>query len=146
MRYRIRAAALVPRQPGNIIGDGKQLLHITTLSVAQDREIATRSGVPNDQQLSMGYRTTSLFSLAARSVGEAPLFLEEHYRSHKAIITFSNDLFYGSRLIILTDEGAEESSAPVRWVQVAGEARRGPRGRASSTMRRSRPWCAWSRN
>ena len=111
-----------------IIGDGKQLLHITTLSVAQDREIATRSGVPNDQQLSMGYRTTSLFSLAARSVGEAPLFLEEHYRSHKAIITFSNDLFYGSRLIILTDEGAEESSAPVRWVQVAGEARRGPRG------------------
>ena len=87
-----------------------------------------------------GTRRRACSLLAARSVGEAPIFLEEHYRSHKAIITFSNDLFYGSRLIILTDEGAEESSAPVRWVQVAGEALAEVRAaRALSTMQRSPP-------
>lgn len=111
-----------------IIGDRNQLIHVSTLPASQDALLAKHHSLSDADALSMGYRATSLFGLAARRVGEDPIFLEEHYRSHRAIITFSNDLFYGSRLIVLTD-GAKPLDGPaVRWVDAPGVFAKGPRG------------------
>ncbi|MGH2656737.1 MAG: AAA domain-containing protein [Actinomycetota bacterium] len=111
-----------------IIGDRNQLIHVSTLQRGQDEALAKHHGISDEDYLTLGYRLTSLFGLAARRVGEDPLFLEEHYRSHRSIITFSNDLFYGSRLVILTDQGDVEGVSAVRWVDVRGSFSRGPRG------------------
>lgn len=111
-----------------IIGDRNQLIHVSTLPRSQEQALAGHHELEDDDALSMGYRSTSLFGLSARRVGEDPIFLEEHYRSHRAIITFSNDLFYGSRLIVLTDEGQALDGPAVNWVDVPGTFARGPRG------------------
>ena len=111
-----------------IIGDRNQLIHVSTLPASQDEVFAKHHGLTDDDFMSMGYRVTSLFGVAARRVGEDPVFLEEHYRSHRAIITFSNDLFYGSRLIILTEQGDRLDGPAVRWIDVSGSFSKGPRG------------------
>lgn len=111
-----------------VIGDRNQLIHVSTLPHGLDQALASKHGVSDSDFLSMGYRATSLFGAAARRVGEDPIFLEEHYRSHRAIITFSNDLFYGSRLIVLTDDGDRVDGPAVRWVDVRGTFGKGPRG------------------
>lgn len=113
-----------------IIGDPKQLTHITSLREATEESIARRFGLAPDELVEFSYRTRSLFGLASARVGERPLFLDQHFRSHPAIITFSNDHFYGSRLMILTDESRSLPGPAVRWIHIPGEFRRGPRGRS----------------
>lgn len=113
-----------------IIGDPKQLIHVTSLDEQTEDRIAKRFGLTSEEQLAFSYRARSLFGLASARVGEAPLFLNQHFRSHPAIITFSNDHFYGSRLVILSDASSTLPGPAVRWVHVPGEFRRGPHGRS----------------
>lgn len=113
-----------------IIGDPKQLIHVTSLGERVEDRIATRHGLTDEERITFSYRARSLFGLASTRVGEAPLFLDQHFRSHPAIITFSNDHFYGSRLVILSDPSRGLPGPAVRWVHVPGEFRRGPRGRS----------------
>lgn len=113
-----------------IIGDPNQLIHVTSLSQAAEERIANRYGLTDDERVTFSYRGRSLFGLASARVGELPLFLDQHFRCHPSIITFSNDHFYGSRLLILTDPSGPLPGSAVRWVHVTGEFRRGPRGRS----------------
>ncbi|NSW84479.1 MAG: AAA family ATPase [Syntrophothermus sp.] len=113
-----------------IIGDPKQLTHITSLREAAEENLARRFGLTPDDLLVFSYRSRSLFGLASARVGEKPLFLDQHFRSHPAIITFSNDHFYGSRLLVLTDESQLQPGPAVRWINIPGQFRRGPRGRS----------------
>lgn len=113
-----------------IIGDPRQLIHVTSLTEQAEQALASRFGLSPAEHLAYSYRERSLFALAAGRVGEAPLFLDQHFRSHPAIITFSNDHFYGSRLVILTEEGQADREPAVQWVHVTGEFRRGPGGRS----------------
>ncbi|MDR7450010.1 MAG: AAA domain-containing protein [Armatimonadota bacterium] len=114
-----------------IIGDPKQLIHVTSLGEWAEDRIATRHGLTDEERITFSYRTRSLFGLASARVGETPLFLDQHFRCHPAIITFSNDHFYGSRLVILSDPSRGLAGPAVRWVHVPGEFRRGPRGRSA---------------
>src|SRR5690606_32570858 len=75
------------------------------------------------------YVRHSLFDAAARANREAgrgdPVFLEEHYRSHPAIIDFSNRQFYGGRLTVRTDLAKLTRRVPVEgqgvyWHDVQG--------------------------
>ena len=113
-----------------VIGDRHQLIHVSNLRESQDQELARSVGLTGDQYLNLGYRSVSLFDLAARLVGERQLLLEEHYRSREAIIRFSNDLFYGSRLIIRT-KGEEDPRDPALvWQEVQGKVSRGKSGKS----------------
>jgi len=89
-----------------IIGDPKQLKHISLLKQSQDKKLAAENKVES-LFLDYSYSKNSLYDLAERNIrskNEQPILLNEHYRSHPDIIDFSNKFFYEQKLNILTDE------------------------------------------
>ncbi len=127
------ASALPLLARGNramIVGDRRQLIHITSLGRAREHRIADRWGLDHDQVDEFSYRKRSCFGLAASRVAEAPVFLDLHFRSHPAIIGFSNTEFYGGRLELCSDSRPPNDLPAVEWVRVSGDSRRGPRGRS----------------
>lgn len=113
-----------------VIGDNRQLIHVASLRPRQDEELARHHGIDESTFLDMKYSAVSLFDVAARRVDEQPIFLDEHYRSREAIIRFSNDLFYGSRLVIRTPQEDPSEAAAVSWVEATGPVIRGKSGRS----------------
>lgn len=85
-----------------IIGDPKQLRHVTTIQDLANQGAAAKCGV---DLTAYNYAKQSLYDLAQRSVGNKPgvLLLNHHYRSDERIISFSNKHFYNERLFIKTD-------------------------------------------
>jgi very-short-patch-repair endonuclease len=87
-----------------IIGDPRQLRHISALSPEEEEILAAAHGVEHLLQ-SWSYRQCSLFAAARRSAiarGAVPALLAEHYRSHPAIVDFPNRWIYQGRLIVRT--------------------------------------------
>ena len=90
-----------------IIGDPYQLKHISLLTDAQDRSLATVNHLPEQIHNSLSYTTHSLYDCGEqliRTRNETPLLLNEHYRCHSDIVSFSNQYYYGQKLTIATDE------------------------------------------
>lgn len=90
-----------------IIGDPFQLKHISLLTETQDRLLAASHHVPEHIHTAFSYQKHSLYDLAEhifRTQGETPLLLNEHYRCHPDIVSFSNEYYYGRNLMIATDE------------------------------------------
>ncbi len=85
-----------------IIGDPKQLRHVTTIQDTANQGAAGKYGVDPSVY---NYAKQSLYDLAERSVGSKPgvILLNQHYRSDEKIISFSNKHFYNERLFIKTD-------------------------------------------
>lgn len=85
-----------------IIGDPKQLRHISNIQSKPHEEIALKNGI---DIVSYNFRDKSLYDLAQRSVGTNPgvILLNEHYRSDERIISFSNQYYYNGELQIKTD-------------------------------------------
>jgi very-short-patch-repair endonuclease/RecA/RadA recombinase len=120
-----------------IIGDAKQLIHVTPLSSGMEQALAHDAELSAEELNDFSYRKVSLFGLAEHSLrtDQGVVFLDEHYRSHPQIIEFSNALFYGRRLKVYTPpekllvpvDGAHPA---VRWVQVEGTCVRPPSGSA----------------
>ncbi len=87
-----------------IIGDSRQLRHISALSSAEEETLAAETGVEH-LVARWSYRRRSLFAAAAESAtlrGGQPALLAEHYRCHPAIIEFPNRALYQGRLIVRT--------------------------------------------
>lgn len=110
-----------------IIGDPKQLKHISILRESQDKSIASEKNIEN-LFLDFSYTKNSLYDLAERTIkekNELPILLNEHYRSHPDIISFSNKYFYERKLNILTDENNLISEKYVKkrisWNDVKGK-------------------------
>jgi hypothetical protein len=90
-----------------IIGDPHQLRHISLLTETQDRTLAATFSLADDWFSDFSYTKHSLYDLAeqvAHGHHEHPVLLNEHYRCHPDIISFSNDHYYGRKLTIATDE------------------------------------------
>ncbi len=113
-----------------IIGDQQQLIHIASLSQGRERIIARRSGLTDAQAREFSYIDMSCFALAALRVSPGPVFLDLHFRSHPAIISFSNKRFYGGRLELCSKATAPKGKRAVEWVPVIGESKRGPDGKS----------------
>ncbi|MDD5472804.1 MAG: AAA domain-containing protein [Candidatus Methanoperedens sp.] len=111
-----------------IIGDPKQLKNISTLNENIERKLANSVGV-EEFYVDFSYCKNSLYDLferTIRTVNEPVIFLNEHYRCHKDIISYSNIHFYGEKLNILTDEAALFSdedlfSKGISWINVKGK-------------------------
>jgi len=89
-----------------IIGDPKQLKHISLLNQEQDEQIAEDNNVKNLFN-DYSYTKNSLYDLAEKICIDnryEPILLNEHYRCSRGIITFSNENFYDNLLHVLTDE------------------------------------------
>lgn len=90
-----------------IIGDPQQLKHISQLTETQDKSLATTNGVTDEMFYVMSYTKYSLYDLVEHVIqthDEDPLLLNEHYRCHREIVSFSNQYYYGQQLTIATDE------------------------------------------
>jgi hypothetical protein len=87
-----------------IIGDPRQLRHISALSPGEEAALAAEHGVEHLLP-SWSYRRRSLFAAAEQSAtarGGEPALLAEHYRCHPAIVEFPNRWIYQGRLIVRT--------------------------------------------
>ncbi len=118
-----------------VIGDPKQLRHITSLSMSQDRQLLEKADL---QELGYGwaYAANSLFDLAqGLCPKKSQVILRDHHRSRREIIEFSNECFYAEaplrvataydRLVPLPDD-----QPAVRWINVVGEVHRPANGGA----------------
>lgn len=98
-----------------IIGDRKQLRHITSIRKEAEREIAQRAGAGRFLP-KWSYVNRSLYDVAEHVMkerGGRPTLLRRHYRSHPAIIGFSNQQFYAGRLQPV--RAADSFPAPEKW-------------------------------
>lgn len=107
-----------------IIGDVKQLSHISTLAEGQDKILLEKHRLLGDSP-HWGYSYQSLFDLGATQVsGDNLVTLVEHHRSHADIINFANQEFYEKRLQVATKyeflKTPAETEPGVRWVDIKG--------------------------
>jgi len=110
-----------------IIGDPKQLKHISLLRETEDKKIASENNL-SELYLDYAFSKNSLYDLSERIIknkDKVPVLLNQHYRSHKDIIGFSNEYFYEKKLNIMTDETKlipRKIYPPgIKWVDVKGK-------------------------
>ncbi len=115
-----------------IIGDPQQLKFITTLKTNTEQKIASTKGIFEFYSDAFSYCKNSIFDLSERtinSVNDPVIFLDEHYRCHPDLISYSNKYFYGEQLNILTDESALYSdpdlSQGITWKNIKGKTQYG---------------------
>jgi superfamily I DNA and/or RNA helicase/very-short-patch-repair endonuclease len=106
-----------------IIGDNKQLSHISTISTNQDIQLLEKYNL-GEKNLIWSYVGNSLFGLA-QSICEHKhiITLKDHHRSHNDIIDFSNNEFYGGQLRVATNYKKLRSinkEPSLRWENVDG--------------------------
>lgn len=82
-----------------IIGDPKQLRHISFLSRSMEKKLIEKYGLGN-----MKHRDQSILDLFLEKISSQAqiTFLNEHFRSLPDIISFSNQKFYNESLLIMT--------------------------------------------
>lgn len=91
-----------------IVGDDKQLPHLSFLEKAKEQSFLSQYNIPDKYQLMWRFRTNSMFDLA-NYYSTNPVLLDEHFRSSYPIIQFSNQEFYGNRIRIMTkDAGTDD--------------------------------------
>lgn len=84
-----------------IVGDDKQLTHLSFLENAKEQSFAVQYDIPEKYRLVWSFRTNSMFDLA-NYYSVAPVLLDEHFRSLAPVIDFSNKEFYDGHLRIMT--------------------------------------------
>lgn len=108
-----------------IIGDDKQLQHISGIPRGQDQQLLVKYNLVKDFS-GWSYSFKSLFSLAnAFANPENIIDLREHHRSHADIIEFSNNHFYEGKLRVATRynnlKTPRNQDVGVRWINAAGK-------------------------
>jgi len=86
-----------------IVGDDKQLSHLSFLEKAKEQSFLSQYNIPNRYQLMWRFRTNSIFDVA-NFYSSNPILLDEHFRSLPPIINFSNKEFYGNRIKVINKE------------------------------------------
>ncbi|MBN1861791.1 MAG: AAA family ATPase [Candidatus Thermoplasmatota archaeon] len=90
-----------------IIGDPYQLRHISLIPEQHDKELAEKNNIDEDLYKESSYTKNSLYDFAEKITkknNDTPLLLNEHYRCHPDIVSFSNEYYYEKKLTISTDE------------------------------------------
>jgi len=98
-----------------IVGDDKQLPHLSFLEKAKEQSFLSQYGIPEKYQLMWRFRTNSMFDLADYYSMNS-VMLDEHFRSLPPIINFSNDEFYASRMRIMKKDINDEKVIELVYV------------------------------
>jgi very-short-patch-repair endonuclease len=109
-----------------VIGDPKQLRHISSISDQQDTQLLEKYSLL-EGHARFAYATMSLFDLANATCGPKDIVaLRDHHRSHSHIIEFSNQEYYEGRLRVATKYDRLKTPTPnqaaVRWIDIRGSA------------------------
>lgn len=107
-----------------IIGDEKQLNHITSINEKQNIQLLSKYELA-EGFLNWGYTSNSLFALAqSLCSSEDIILLKDHHRSHAHIITYSNKQFYGGYLRVATNYTklkTLKNENVIRWIDIKGK-------------------------
>ncbi len=111
-----------------IIGDTRQLQHVTHIERRRDQELQA-ARAPSLVEPIFAYSQNSLFDLTiSRGAIGHVIQLRDHYRSHTDIVGFSNHRWYQDSLRVWTDYSRlvapPDGRYGVRWTHVAGRAQR----------------------
>ncbi|MCM1266061.1 MAG: DNA2/NAM7 family helicase, partial [Candidatus Gastranaerophilales bacterium] len=112
-----------------IIGDPKQLSHITNIRLSDEKNLRIKHKF-SVEDARFSYVINSLYNIAEGVVNshEEIISLKEHYRSNCDIINFSNREFYNNSLRIATSVNDlhffNEIAHPIIWKNVVGESMR----------------------
>lgn len=90
-----------------IVGDDKQLPHLSFLESAKEQSFMSKYEVADRYQLMWRFRTNSMFDIA-NYYSMKPVLLDEHFRSMPPIINFSNKEFYGNRIRVMKQDDPNE--------------------------------------
>lgn len=90
-----------------IVGDDKQLPHLSFLEKAKEQSFLSQYGIPEKYQLMWRFRTNSMFDLADYYSMNS-VMLDEHFRSLPPIIEFSNREFYGGRMRVMKKDISDD--------------------------------------
>jgi len=117
---------LVRAKRAVIIGDEKQLTHVSNISKVDDQQIQARCNLSDTSDQRYLYSEYSLFDLAKSTVSMSGHYvsLRDHFRSRAEIIAFSNKAFYGDRLRVWTDYRQLKQTGTVEgicWHDVNGQ-------------------------
>lgn len=105
-----------------VTGDPQQLRHLSFLSQERQASLMARHGVNPQLQEHIDYREQSLLDVVSARIKsqEQVVFLNEHYRSTPAIISFSNAHFYDNALHIMTAVPGADREAAIILRRCAG--------------------------
>jgi len=105
-----------------VVGDPKQLRHLSFLSGTQQQKFAKQYKIDHLPQKKIDYRNGSLLDLISSTLQSQKQvhFLDEHYRSMPDIINFSNQHFYENRLKIMTANPISKKEKSVFQHPVSG--------------------------
>lgn len=121
-----------------IIGDPKQLSHISALQKGQDQQFLEKFNlIPDYAQWAYSYN--SLYDLASGLISKNDVInLRDHHRSHSDIIEFSNQEFYEGNLRVATNYDSlkflESNKSGIRWINVVGKVKRPSLGGAENEI------------
>ena len=98
-----------------IVGDDKQLPHLSFLEKAKEQSFLNQYNIEDRYQLLWRFRTNSMFDVA-NYYSTTPTLLDEHFRSPKPVIEFSNREFYGGRIKVM--KPYFDTVSPVEVIEV----------------------------
>ena len=106
-----------------IVGDPKQLRHISFLSTHRQEQLLKQYNLPPEDIYDLDYRNRSLldFTLDQMENQRDIHFLNEHYRSLPDLINFSNQRFYDSAISLMTDTPTAKTEGNLHLVPVNGK-------------------------
>jgi len=112
-----------------VVGDDKQLPHLSFLEKAKEQSFMNQYGIPNKYQLMWRFRTNSMFDVSDYYSMNS-IMLDEHFRCLPPIIDFSNEEFYGGRMRIMRKDKVGDKV--LELVQV-------PEGKVDNNITRNLP-------
>ncbi len=104
-----------------VVGDPKQLKHVSFLSSSSMENVALDLGLVHDVDV-FNYRKNSFLDYVIQRVNTQSNihFLDEHYRSVPSIINYSNDKFYDGKLKVMSDIKIHQTNTAVHWHYIKG--------------------------
>jgi superfamily I DNA and/or RNA helicase len=105
-----------------VVGDSKQLKHVSFLPYKKEKEIYINSGLDSEEYEQYSYRRNSILDLVSNSIDtqSAVVMLDEHYRSKPDLIAFSNQRFYDGRLKVMQHRPNEYMKGNIIVRRLAG--------------------------
>lgn len=105
-----------------IVGDSKQLKHVSFISYKKERKILNDCALDDSYYDAFSYKKNSILDLVSNSIvsQKSVVMLDEHYRSKPDLISFSNSKFYNSRLKIMQHRPNEYMSGNIYVKQCTG--------------------------
>ena len=110
-----------------VVGDPRQLRHLSFLSRRHQQRLAERRGLDERQALRFDFRGLSFLDLVNQTLSaqQQVAFLDEHFRSVPEIIEFSNREFYADRLRIMQEHPAQRFHRALELRRIDGRREEG---------------------